>query len=362
MKRRKVWVYPVAAVMSISLLGCGAGESTKNQSEVVKQAKNAGEDNAVEEAKEEYAQTDKAADETDTQEAPQAKKTENEQQQKLIRTITLRTETKQFDSLQETIQKKVETCKGYIESSEMNGSGEDAGDRSASYTIRIPEEQVDDFLKTTEKNTHILYRSEETEDVTLDYVDTKAHIESLRVEQDALLSMLEKATKLSDIYSIQSELADVRYQIESYESQLRTMDNKVNYTTIYLDVAEVEKETAITEPSYLEEVKERAQETVKGTIRALRSFSLWLISAIPGLILLAILFLFGKRVWKKCDRRIKEREKKQPARPVQMSPNEWAYRQQMMVQPPVQSQVPPVQQEDKRKTEAGERLEEEGKK
>lgn len=350
MKRQKIWVYGAAAVMGLSLIGCSGGSASESRAEknmVANGARNVEEDVAADDAMdatEEYANMDMVAETeeaegAETKEAPKAEKSEADQQ-KLIRTITLRTETKQFDTLQNTIQNKVEECNGYIESSEMNGSGEDAGDRSASYTIRIPEEHVDDFLKTTEKNTHILYRAEDTEDVTLDYVDTKTHIESLRVEQEALLAMLEKATKLSDIYSIQSELTDVRYQIESYESQLRTMDNKVNYTTIYLSVSEVEKETPTEEPTYLEEVKERAKDTVDGTIQALRSFSLWLISAVPGLILLALLILLGRIIWKKCSKRIKEQAAKRPRRPMQLPPNEWAYRQQMMAQPPVQPQEP----------------------
>lgn len=61
------------------------------------------------------------------------------------------------------------------------------------------------------------YDSKTTEDVTLEYVDTESHLKALKTEEETLLALLEKAEKLSDVFEIQEELTNVRYQIESYE-------------------------------------------------------------------------------------------------------------------------------------------------
>ena len=37
-----------------------------------------------------------------------------------------------------------------------------------------------------------------------------------------------------------NRLSEVRYQLESIESQLRTFDNRIDYSTVYLYIDEVE--------------------------------------------------------------------------------------------------------------------------
>ena len=59
-------------------------------------------------------------------------------------------------------------------------------------------------------------------------------------EQERLLSLLEQAETMEEIIALESRLTEVRYQLESMESQLRTMDNQVSYSTVYLSIEEVE--------------------------------------------------------------------------------------------------------------------------
>ena len=56
---------------------------------------------------------------------------------------------------------------------------------------------------------------------------------------------MEQATNLSDVLQIQNRLTDVIYQIESYESRLRTYDNLIDFTTIDLTIREVEVDGVI---------------------------------------------------------------------------------------------------------------------
>ncbi|MGN0483991.1 MAG: DUF4349 domain-containing protein [Lachnospiraceae bacterium] len=322
MKKKKFYGLCAAVLLSAALVGCSGDQRSDTRTEqatVAQDSKQTGfgdTDMEVAEVAEDGIALENTENGTESEAGDtDAKLSESEREQKLIRTVILRAETKKFDTLQQTLKQKIEACNGYIESSQLNGNREDEGSRSANYTIRIPEKQADDFLKAAEENAHILYREENTTDVTLDYVDTKSRIESLRIEQESLLKLLEKATKLSDIYSIQSELTDVRYQIESYESQLRTMENQVNYVTIDLSISEVEKETPVTEPTYWEEVKERFQGALDDTVHMLRSFSLWLISAIPSILFLAIVIFIGRLIWKKIRKHRKKRPARQPQYP-----------------------------------------------
>ena len=50
---------------------------------------------------------------------------------------------------------------------------------------------------------------------------------------------------VEDIAYLTEQLAQVRYNIESMESQLRTYDNLVDYATVDLEISEVEVYTPV---------------------------------------------------------------------------------------------------------------------
>ena len=65
---------------------------------------------------------------------------------------------------------------------------------------------------------------------------------------------MEKAESIEDIITIEQRLSNVRYQIESMEAQLRTYDNKVDYSTVHLDVSEVKELTPVHEETLWERI------------------------------------------------------------------------------------------------------------
>lgn len=195
-------------------------------------------------------------------------------------------ETESFDVLLASAQSQAEELGGYIESSSISNSSyasSTSAARSARLTARIPSEKLDGYLAGISKQSNVTRKSESTEDVTLQYVDLQSHKKALLAEQESLLSMMEQAESIEDIIAINEQLTDVRYQIESMESQLRTYDNQVDYSTVNLYIDEVERYT-----------QERQRARVRGLQRAflqiftgLEAFSK--ISAIEFIILMPIL-------------------------------------------------------------------------
>mgnify|MGYP002226154573 CR=1 FL=1 len=86
--------------------------------------------------------------------------------------------------------------------------------------------------------------------MTLTYVDLQSHRDALQTEQERLLQLLEQAESIEDIITIEQRLSDVRYQLESMESQLRSYDNQVDYSTVYLYIDEVEVYTPVEEETH----------------------------------------------------------------------------------------------------------------
>lgn len=219
---------------------------------------------------------------------------------KLIKRYNLSVETREFEELISYIQTALNGTDGYIESSSLSGTTIDGGgSRSAYFTLRVPVSDADSFLAELGKQAHITYQSEEVEDVTLAYVDTKSRIESLRIEQETLMEMLEQADTLENIIAIQSRLTEVRYQIESYESQIRTYDNLVEYTTISVDVYEVLRETSINDGSFGERLKDNFSDGFYNFGQSVQNFVIWLAGAVPVLLVLIVILIVLRFALKK---------------------------------------------------------------
>lgn len=225
--------------------------------------------------------------------------------QKLIRYLDYTIETKEFDTFVQELGELVSTAKGYVEQSEVSQDEAQSyaqGKRYASYTLRIPADGLEAFKQELQEKGTITRQSERVEDVTLNYVDVESHITALKTEQDSLLKMLEQADTIETILAIQNQLTQVRYQLESYESQKRTYDNDINYSTVYVYVQEVERESQNTD-TYGGELLEKLSGNFHGILTGLRSFSLWFLGAMPYWILLGLLFLIFWVVYKKATKK-----------------------------------------------------------
>ena len=209
--------------------------------------------------------------------------------QKLIKTVSMSMETKEFDTLLESIRGKVEELGGYIESSEISGSSYYSvqGNRYAWLTLRIPAEKLDGFVTIVSELGNVTSKNESVEDITLQYVDVESHKQALETEQARLLELLEKAESMEDIIAIESRLSQVRYELQSYGSTLRTYDNRVNYSTVSIDISEVERVTPVIE----ERTFYRLSDNLYDIGRGMRNFAIWFISSLPYLVIWALIII-----------------------------------------------------------------------
>ena len=246
-----------------------------------------------------------------------------ESKRKLITTVSISVQTKEFDVLQKSIETSVEELGGYIESSEIyynsysyyrssDPSNYTPHDRSASYVLRIPEKRLDEFLTKLHDGSNVTEESKSVTDITLDYVDTAAHKKALQTEARSLEKMLEKAKELDDIVKIQSRLTEVRYQINSIESQLRTYDNKVDYSTVRLDVSEVTIYQQAPDATAWEKISTGFRNSLYSVGTGFADFGIWFIIHIPQLIVAAVIILLAVLVIRKAlkNRRTKVKSRK----------------------------------------------------
>lgn len=224
---------------------------------------------------------------------------------KLIKTVNLDVETKDYDGLLTNLETKIEELGGYIEYLDCYGSSY----RHASITARIPAEKLDGFVKQVGETANITGRSESVEDVTLQYVDLDSHIRMLKEEQERLLELLTTAETVEDMITIESRLGEVRYQLESMNSQLRTFDNQVAYSTVHININEVIELTPVVELTDGERIAQGFAKSVADVLYGIKEFFINLIINIPYIIVwgivIAIIFVIIRIIMKISDKRAK---------------------------------------------------------
>lgn len=231
---------------------------------------------------------------------------------KLIRTVSLSLETKEFDSVLTNLSTKTTELGGYIETSSVNGNSySHHSTRYASYVIRIPADKLNEFVEVVSELGNVTQKNESVEDVTLRYIDVESRKKALETEQERLLELLSKAENMEEILTIESKLSDIRYEIENYESQLKTMDNQIDYSTVSVYIDEVERVTDTGEKGFFEEIKERFGNSLYIVARGIRGLVIGILGSLPILIVcggvIAVVVIVVRKILKKRNMRKEDR-------------------------------------------------------
>lgn len=301
--KRKVEAFLIAVMLVMMTAGCGNSSkmAVEDRATVSSGAELDGEYNW---------DTDETADTGVTSESGLEAQVENGR--KLIRTVSLSLETKEFDSVLTNLSTKTTELGGYIETSSVNGNSySHHSTRYASYVIRIPADKLNEFVEVVSELGNVTQKNESVEDVTLRYIDVESHKKALETEQERLLELLSKAENMEEILTIESKLSDIRYEIENYESQLKTMDNQIDYSTVSVYVDEVERVTDTGEKGFFEEIKERFGNSLYVVARGIRGLVIGILGSLPILIVcggvIAVVVIVVRKILKKRNMRKEDR-------------------------------------------------------
>ena len=249
-----------------------------------------------------------------------ADKSRNETNQKLIRTVRIEAQTQEMDTLLAQMDAKISYLGGYVESKNIrNGSTSTTKSiRTASLSIRIPAERMDEFLTHITGQSNIISMSENVEDVTLRYVATQSRITALEVEQQRLLELLEKAENMSDLLEIETRLTDVRTELEEVVSQLQLYDNLVDYGTLDLTITEVKEfEVVVEELTVWQRIGNGLSENWQGMCDGFVELFILLVVSLPFLIPVGVIAIGVILTIKICSKKGKKAVEKKQQNPPQ---------------------------------------------
>ncbi|PKM52354.1 MAG: hypothetical protein CVV02_00940 [Firmicutes bacterium HGW-Firmicutes-7] len=282
---RTILIGSLVALMLLSSTGCGRSKSS-----------------GISSSREETATEEAASDEDYKQEyydnaLSNADGDDYQTERKNILKKYFIMETIEFDTTIPAVESLVSKYLGYIENSEVTGKQINNTNyyntRHAYYTFRIPAEKLKNFTEELKVLGNVVQERGNKEDVTTQYFDVMARINSLKVQEERLLELVKKGNELKDILEIENQLSNVRYQIETYTATMNNLDNQVNYGTVQLELKEVVEVTINEEPAVT--IGEKISKGFIKSIDHIKDFFvnlfIFIIVAIPYIIVWAAIIL-----------------------------------------------------------------------
>ena len=239
---------------------------------------------------------------------------------KWVITMNLSVETENLDQALEQLSTGIQETGGYVESQNITGrSSGSSRNRYAYLTVRVPAQKLDGFIENVSGVTNVVSSSRYVEDITLSYTDTEGRVKALKTEEARLLELMEQAETMSDLLEIEDRLTDVNYELDRYTSRLRTMDNQVDYATVYLSVQEVMEYTPVQEQTLWKKISTGFVSSLKGLWQGLVDFFSWVVIKLPYLVVYGLILWGLSLLVRKLHRvkKAKKAAKQQPDSPDQ---------------------------------------------
>lgn len=213
---------------------------------------------------------------------------------KIVKTVDLSLECYDYTATASSVTDAADVVGGYVESCEEYGTSMLSSDsrvgRHGRYTVRVPADKLDEFTAAISGgDVNVLSRSESTEDITDSYYDTESRISSLRTQLERLEQLLGEASDVSTMLDIESRLAEVRYELESYQSTMQRYEKRIAYSTVNISITEVRVYSEQSEDSFAQRIGKAFASSWADFVDGLGNFAVGLVYVFPVLLLLAVI-------------------------------------------------------------------------
>ena len=224
-------------------------------------------------------------------------------EQKIIRTVSLTLGTQAYEQSLNSLRSQCEATGGWV--SYSSESVMSSGLRRAYLTLRIPADQLDDYLSGTSGLGRVISREESATDVTESYYDTQARLETQQALMARLQALVTDAADLSDLLALESQIADTQYQIDRLQSSLNSTDRQVSYATVDVTLREETASSDITdgEKSLGQRILSALETGLEAFLDFLSDMAVFLAAALPFILMVAVVWIVVKLIRRAIKRR-----------------------------------------------------------
>ena len=168
-------------------------------------------------------------------------------------------------------------------------------------TLRVPADKLATVVNELKKLGRVEAESQSGDEVTQQYTDLTARLSNARNTEQRLIAVLRERTgKVKDILEVEQEIARVREEIETMDAERRTMENRVQFATIQLQVREDYKAALeVTPPTTGTRLWNALVTGIRDAAESFLALILFALNAGPTLLLwAAILFWPARLAWR----------------------------------------------------------------
>lgn len=198
--------------------------------------------------------------------------------------------------------------------------------KRGSIVIRVDKNRFDTVLNNIKGIGDVYNWNIGGQDVTDKYIDVESRLRLLKLEEEKLVSYIDKLTDLDKIFKMESQLTDIRQQIESLTVNLKKMSDLVELSTININMNEKYPGQIIEpakEKTYGERLLDNLTGSLKGVVNFFGELLIILVAALPVLILLGIVVLIAIYIYRRIPKKVyisQTGQKPAPQLPEQQDP------------------------------------------
>lgn len=215
------------------------------------------------------------------------------QQRALVRTgnVTLRVQS--FDAAHDNLTEVARSRGGFVsDSSERVHRRENRTWTSGTLVLRVPSENFSTAFRRVEREGNVTKSNTATTDVTDRLVDLNARLKNLRSQRERLRGLYENASDTEAVLEVQKRLSTVQSDIERLEAKKQSLERRVAYSTITVELAEPKPDPEPTATDderawYETDVVAAFVDSARGTLVVLRAL------VVGGAYLLPYAVVFG---------------------------------------------------------------------
>lgn len=152
---------------------------------------------------------------------------ESDSERKIVYTYNIDIESKNIEETNSIIGELAKINNGYVSSSS-----------NLYIEIKVPSEKAEFVINQLNKAGKVLDIRKYSNDVTLEYYDTKLRLENMYKSRERYLELLEQAENVETALKVERELERLLYDIESVKARLSNLEKMITFTTISINIRE----------------------------------------------------------------------------------------------------------------------------
>ncbi|MGN9757708.1 DUF4349 domain-containing protein [Streptomyces sp. SD31] len=170
----------------------------------------------------------------------------------IIRTASLTVQVKDVPKALDEARTTTENAGGYV--GNETTTRDEEGHEHTRVVLRVPVDRYAEVLAELEGAGKLIERSAKAQDVTDQVVDVESRIKSQRASVARIRELMDQATKLSDVVTLEGELSTRQADLEALLAQQASLKDRTSLATITLSLSEtpVKKVAKDDDPGFLD--------------------------------------------------------------------------------------------------------------